>query len=109
MVKTKGDTRIKFKHSTESKREMDTLPVVEDYQVTALWGLTTAQKLLWFYIRSEGQRQYSVRQLALALELSTATVSSGLKELTARGLIEEVEPGRGSRAAVVRAKVPRLI
>lgn len=69
-----------------------------------LKGLTTSQKLVWLYLDLGGMGRYSVRSIANDLELSTATVTTALRELVEIDLLEIVSPGSGQRPATLRTR-----
>ena len=68
-----------------------------------LRDLPCVAKLLWFYIRDQGEGRYSIRELAESLDLTTAAVQRNLKALVERGLLEVLEPPAGSRPGAYRA------
>lgn len=70
-------------------------------------GLSPAQRLIWYFIRDQGEGQYSTRKLAEALGLgSPHTAHKALLVLQGRGLLEVIEPASGRRPALLRAKPP---
>jgi biotin operon repressor len=75
--------------------------------IEGLWGLTTAQKLVWFYIWTKGEAIYSTRAISLALELSMATANTAVQQLKKRGLLVEIEAGSGAKAPKLRAIIPQ--
>lgn len=73
------------------------------YRAERFAGLPCTAKLVWFYILTEGPGPYSVEGVARGLGITTASAQKALKLLVERGLLEVVEPPRGSRAGVYRA------
>jgi len=66
-------------------------------------GLPCSAKLIWYHILSEGQGVYTVSRLAQDLGMTTASSQRAMKSLINRGLLDVIEPARGSRAGVYRA------
>lgn len=73
------------------------------YRAERFAGLPCTAKLVWFYILTEGPGAYSIEGVARGLGITTASTQKAFKALTERGLLEAVEPPRGSRAGVYRA------
>lgn len=79
------------------------------YRPERFKGLPCTAKLIWFYILTEGQGPYSVESIAKGLGITTASTQRAMKALLERGLLEVVEPPRGSRAGVYRAASGRRV
>jgi len=84
----------------ESKRKRGRPPA---FKPERFRDLPCVAKLLWFYIRDQGEGRYSIRELAESLDLTTAAVQRNLKALVERGLLEVLEPPAGSRPGTYRA------
>ncbi len=72
------------------------------YQPERFKGLPCSARLVWLHIWALGEDEYSVRELAQALEMSPDAAARALRLLTERGLLEVVRPPAGSRAGAYR-------
>lgn len=61
-------------------------------------------RLVYAYILEQGEGQYPVRFLCTELGISYVTVQSAIQELLTSGLLSELSPSSGPRAATLKAK-----
>jgi DNA-binding MarR family transcriptional regulator len=73
------------------------------YKPERFIGLSTAQKLVWFYLYFVGSGEHSARSLAQKLEINYHTAATAIKTLKEKGLLEEITPARGRRGAELKA------
>jgi len=74
------------------------------FRPEAFRGLPCTAKLAWYYLRDHGEEPLSVQELARGLGVTLATAHKALLALIGRGLVEELEPPRGSRPGRYRVK-----
>jgi DNA-binding MarR family transcriptional regulator len=73
------------------------------YKPERFTGLSTAQKLVWFYIHHVGSGEHSARSLAQELDINPHTAATSIRTLKEKGLLEEITPARGRRGAELKA------
>jgi DNA-binding transcriptional ArsR family regulator len=74
--------------------------------INLLADLVTVDKLLWSYLISEGEGEYTVQFLTDHLGLSSRSVRVGLNTLKAVGLLEVLDPGGPRRPQRLQAVIP---
>jgi biotin operon repressor len=67
---------------------------------------TAAEKLIWFYIATVGENEYSTRKLGETLDIHYTTVDAAFKTLKSHGLLLETAPSSGPRPARLKALEP---
>ena len=71
-------------------------------------GLNARDCLIWLYIAEHGEREYVTRDLASAIRSHQPNISTGLRELVHRGLLEPLSEVARGKLSAYRAILPRI-
>ena len=69
--------------------------------------LSPMAKLIWLYIATAGEGEYSVRTIERDLGVSFLSAYNNLTALIEQGLLLEIIPAAGPKAATLRALEPK--
>jgi hypothetical protein len=79
----------------------------EHLKKPALATLSPMAKLIWLYIATAGEAEYSTRDLERDLGVSFLAAYNNMTALLEKNLLVEVTPAAGNRGATLRALEPK--